>query len=486
MRILHTLSLLLALSLTAGCAHHNFEQNRVHLEADMLPLWHTNAAGRAVVHTTFVVPRKALTRRQRLIVVPQMVIGADSVVAELTPLVADRCQFSRKLHRRQVLEGYADPYSPMALHYDKQHVALLPYADTLHMPLPLRQVRLRAMLTTDGCGRCTAIDTLAMGRAVNAVADLPQQLAQFAPHTFVVRPKVVTGQGEARLLFVVDKWDIRADMGRNRVELDSMTKRLRPVLTDSLATLTSLTISGAASAEGSYRHNLMLATNRAASARRWLLEQLHLPPRYAAQIKVSARPEGWQPVLAAMTAAGCKDSVLVSNILKQHPGGNDDVQERYIRRLACWPDIRDHYLAKDRRVTYTYVYTLRNFTTDAEMLRLYATRPDAFNEDELLHVADLQSTDTARMEVYRTTLRHYPQSVVAANNLAVLLLRAGHAAEAVQTASAIAPDRRTDTLRCTLAYAMAAQGRYAEARQVLGAGENSCLRQARQAIDSME
>lgn len=85
MRILHTLSLLLALSLTAGCAHHNFEQNRVYLEADMLPLWHTNAAGRAVVHTTFVVPRKALTRRQRLIVVPQMVIGADSVVAELTP-----------------------------------------------------------------------------------------------------------------------------------------------------------------------------------------------------------------------------------------------------------------------------------------------------------------------------------------------------------------------------------------------------------------
>ena len=96
MRILHTLSLLLALLLTAGCAHHNFEQNRVHLEAAKLPLWHTNAAGRAVVHTTFVVPRKALTRRQRLIVVPQMVIGADSVVAELPPLVADRSQFSRK------------------------------------------------------------------------------------------------------------------------------------------------------------------------------------------------------------------------------------------------------------------------------------------------------------------------------------------------------------------------------------------------------
>ena len=135
MRILHTLSLLLALSLTARYT----------------ALFAVDAF-RAVVHTTFVVPRKALTRRQRLIVVPQMVIGADSVVAELTPLVAARCQFSRKLHRRQVLEGYADPYSPMALHYDKQHVALLPYADTLHMPLPLRQVRLRAMLTTE-CGK---------------------------------------------------------------------------------------------------------------------------------------------------------------------------------------------------------------------------------------------------------------------------------------------------------------------------------------------
>lgn len=486
MRILHIMSLLLALTLTAGCSHPHFERNGVHIDADTLPLWHTNAAGRAVVRTAFVVPRKALTRRQRLIVVPQMVIGADSVVAELTPVVADRSQFSRKLHRRQVLEGYADPYSPVALHYDKQRVARLPYADTLRMPAPLRQARLRAVVTTDGCGRCTAIDTLVMGRAVNAVAGLPRQLAQFAPHTFVVRPKVVTGQGEARLLFVVDKWDIRAEMGRNRAELDSMAARLRPVLTDSLATLTSLTISGAASAEGSYRHNVMLATNRAASARRWLLEQLQLPQRYAAHIKVTARPEGWQPVLAAMTAAGCKDSVLVRNILRRYPGVNDDVQERYIRRLPCWPNIRDHYLAKDRRVTYTYAYTLRNFTTDAEMLSLYTTRPDAFNEDELLHVADLQTTDTARIRVYRTALRYYPQSVVAANNLAVLQLRAGHAAEAVQTASAIAPDRRTDTLRCTLSYALAAQGRYAEARRVLGSGVAPCLEQARQAIASME
>jgi hypothetical protein len=131
MRILHTLSLLLALLLTAGCAYHNFEQNRVHLEADMLPLWHTNAAGRAVVHTTFVVPRKALTRRQRLIVVPQMVIGADSVVAELTPLVADRRQFSRKLHRRQVLEGWARVVSFSKHSRSRAHILTRPKLRTM-------------------------------------------------------------------------------------------------------------------------------------------------------------------------------------------------------------------------------------------------------------------------------------------------------------------------------------------------------------------
>ena len=64
------------------------------------------------------------------------------------------------------------------------------------------------------------------------------------------------------------------------------------------------------------------------------------------------------------------------------------------------------------------------------MLRLYRTRPDAFNEEELLRVSTLVKTEAARKEVYQTVLRFFPRSSVAANNLALIYLAEGNAPEA--------------------------------------------------------
>ena len=119
------------------------------------------------------------------------------------------------------------------------------------------------------------------------------------------------------------------------------------------------------------------------------------------------------------------------------------MQERYICRLACWGDIKDNYLAKDRKVEYAYSYTIRSFTTDSEVLDMYGKRPDAFNEDELLRAATLMRTDAEKMEVYRTILARFPQSEVAKNNLAYLCLRNGNEAEARRLLSQL-PQRYPD------------------------------------------
>lgn len=87
-------------------------------------------------------------------------------------------------------------------------------------------------------------------------------------------------------------------------------------------------------------------------------------------------------------------------------------------------------MQKDRKVEYVYTYTLKSFTTDAELLDMYGKRPDAFNEEELLRVSTLKKTPEEKKEVYRTILHYFPQSQVAANNLAVLLLREDKANEA--------------------------------------------------------
>lgn len=166
-----------------------------------------------------------------------------------------------------------------------------------------------------------------------------------------------------------------------------------------------------------------------------------------------------------MQADGHPDSLAMKDILTRYTEENDDVQECYIRRLPCWNDIRNKYLQKDRKVEYTYSYTLRSFTTDDELMAMYRTRPDAFNEDELLRVASLAASDSSKAEVYRTLIAYFPQSQVAANNLAVLYLRSGQEAEAIRVLDRL-DDYSPATLN-TLAASHVYAGDYERAVELL-------------------
>ena len=106
----------------------------------------------------------------------------------------------------------------------------------------------------------------------------------------------------------------------------------------------------------------------------------------------------------------------------KYPGPTDDAAEKYIRRLACWTRIKNNYLAKDRKVLYDYSWTIKSFTDDAELLEMYKKRPDAFNEEEMLRVSTLAVDDKSRIQVYETILKYFPESNIAANNLAILYL----------------------------------------------------------------
>lgn len=385
------------------------------------------------IDVAFQVPEGVFSRRSRLIIVPQLLEG-DSLRAEYVPLVADAPVYSRKRYRRQKLEGYVDPYAAVARPVDHPQKGLvLPYRQYVKLPEGVTGGRIVAVVTADGCGECSSVDTLLLGSVSNLLPLVGGEYRlNWMERPFVVRPKVMNGTGEAHLQFKVNKYDIDLSLGNNREEMERMLETLRPLVNDPLTTLNRFEIYGMASADGSLAYNTTLSANRANAARQWLAEQLHLRADVLKRFKVGSRPEGWEPVLEAMRRDGHPDTLKVQEILEKYAGQNDDVQERYIRRLACWNDIKDKYLQKDRKVEYAYSYTVKSFTTDRELLEVYATRPDAFNEDELLRVAMLQTTDANREQVYRTALKQFPQSELAACNLAAILLRSGRAGEAAR------------------------------------------------------
>ena len=378
------------------------------------------------------VPARAFSSRSRLIIVPQL-ISNDTMVTECRAMVLDAPIYSKKMERRVKLEGYVDTLAENSGRVNNHENQSIPYIERVSVPENIDGGRIIAVLSTDGCGECEVTDTV----DVAYIANIPTliepkkslQLNWIEPE-FVIRPKVLKGKGEALLQFVINRYDINLSLGNNESEMNGMLSTLQKITSDSLAVLNSVSIYGMASADGSFAFNTKLSENRAKSAKNWLIKQLNLSNEVYSQFSVGSRPEGWLPVLEAMRADGHKDTVKVKEILSKYNAENDDVAERYIRKLSCWPDIRSKYLQKDRKVEYEYTYTIKSFTTDEELLDMYGKRPDAFNEEELLRVSTLKKTPEEKKEVYRTILHYFPQSHIAANNLAVLLLREDKADEA--------------------------------------------------------
>lgn len=423
-----------ALGLLTGCA----ASHRAGRSVTATPAPHVltpDSTDRARVDMVFHIPGNYFSKRGRLVILPRLVVG-DTVKAEFDPLVVHAPVYEKKMARRRVLENYADPREGRVLKPERVSDPLtLPYKTTMQLPVGTDRGRVVAVITTDGCGECTGMDTVEVAAISHPVTLIDGkikeslQLAWIEPE-FVIRPKVMEGSGTANLQFVINKSDINLSMGNNERELNGMLEKLSPVLKDSLATLNRIDIIGMASADGSLAFNTALAKSRAAAARRWLVGELEIPLAGRERVFADSRPEGWEPVLAAMIADNNPDSAAVQAILEKYADRNDDVQERYIRRLPCWNTIKTKYLQKDRKVEYVYTYTLKSFTTDAELLDMYEKRPDAFNEDELLRVATLAKSPGEKKEVYTTIIKYFPQSGVAANNLAVLYLREGKEGEA--------------------------------------------------------
>lgn len=385
-----------------------------------------DTANTVSVDMEFCIPKGVIDKRSRIIILPQLIEG-DSTIMELKTIVADAPIYRKKMHRRNKLEGYKDIYSNVAMQIDNNKDLKLKYSETFALPYHIEDGKIIAVVTTDGCGECTSLDTLLIAEISN-----PMSLIDYNYTTGNPMDVPIKGKGKARLQFVINKYDINLSLGNNKTEMDSMLQKIEPVITNPLNTLESLEIYGMASADGPLQFNTTLSANRAKSARDWLASKLNLGEDILRKIKIGSKPEGWAPVLEAMRKDGHPDTTKVIGILEKYADSNDDVQEKYIRSLSCWRDIRNKYLQKDRKVEYQYSYTIKKLASDEELLYMYSDSPESLSENEFLKVASLMGNDTDKKKVYYKTLERFPQSAPAACNLSEILTRQENPKEAIE------------------------------------------------------
>lgn len=353
----------IATAATLGACSTSRPGNGVRMTIEPAPLnVSTDTTGHANIDFNLHIPAKYFSNRSRLFVVPTL-MAADTIVKSCRPIVLDAPIYSKKRTRHAVIDGEDDPFADIAQKIESIRKPFdTHYAAYVSMPDNVDEARLVAIVSADGCGRCTGIDSVDIGNIRRTPLAVKTPAAHEEPHvdnTAATEYIMREGRGVARLQFVINKYDINLDMGDNRKQLEHMLADITPILADTTATLTSLSVYGIASADGPLSFNTPLARNRANAAYHWVAERTGCAAALDSIVSIGSRPEGWQPVLRKMTEAGDADSVAVKTILERYDTYDDDMQERFIRQLPCWKKIRERYLPKDRIVEYVYTYTVR-------------------------------------------------------------------------------------------------------------------------------
>lgn len=237
--------------------------------------------------------------------------------------------------------------------------------------------------------------------------------------------KIRNLHGTAYITFVVDRWEMKPDYMDNYRELRKITDTLDVMNADKNISIKQIKIHGWASPESPYEHNKMLATNRAKSLTEYVRNTYQLPADVFAPAE--ATPENWiglREAVDQMSTATLPHRAEILRIIDDLSLDPDPKEKKIKQRYPA----EYQYLLKNvyprlRRSDYEITFQYREFTLE-EAKEIYKTKPYQLSLRELWDVANTfepNSEDYNR--VMQTAANIYPESPVAAINLANVALR---------------------------------------------------------------
>jgi len=212
----------------------------------------------------------------------------------------------------------------------------------------------------------------------------PQQLYQAYQQPKAEAVKIRQENGSARLNFRINKWDIVKDLGNNTNELATIKQTLDLVKNDPDVTITSITLHGYASPDGSYANNNKLSRNRTQALYNYLLKTYPIDKKL---FKVESTAEDW---------AGEAFRFLVDKV---------------------WPGLR--------RTDYTIEYDVKAFNLE-EARRVINTRPQKLSLQEMYMVANSYPKGSEEYNnVFDTAVKMFPEDKLANLNAALAAIDRG-------------------------------------------------------------
>lgn len=304
-------------------------------------------------------------------------------------------------------------------------------ADSLpvEVRLPYEPWMLEASLvvtdTISGCN-CRPADT---SDCLIATFDMRPRI--FAPEFVYLTPvaeveKIRHADGHAFIDFPVNKTEIYPEYRRNPVELANIRDTISLIKNDPDYTITSLSLKGYASPEGSYANNQRLAQGRTEALRQYIRNLYAFP---ASILHSSWEAEDWQGLIAYLRDSDLPNREAMIEIATTPVyDGNPDGREWKLK--STYPDQYRFLLAEVypglRHTDYTVRYTVKSYTTVEELRRAWSQNPGKLSLNELYKLAmSMEPGSPEFIDVFETAARLYPDSPEANLNAAVPALQAG-------------------------------------------------------------
>ena len=232
----------------------------------------------------------------------------------------------------------------------------------------------------------------------------------------IVPVKVLEVKVPAYIDFHVNRTEIYEDYRKNPVELQKIRQTIDVVRNDPDVRITSLSIKGYASPEGTYANNTRLAKGRTATLKTYVRELYHFPDSV---ILTSYEPEDWFGLEAYVDRTNLKNRDAILALIRSEM--EPDAKEKVIK--STYPEdyrfLLQNVYPGLRHSDYVVQYVVRTYTDVAEIRRIMKTRPQKLSLRELyIAVQDLEPGSDEYNEAFEIAVRMFPGDEVANLNAA--------------------------------------------------------------------
>ncbi len=279
--------------------------------------------------------------------------------------------------------------------------------------------------------------------------------------------RIINEKYAADIMFLINQANIRA----NQLNTDAMVELRKEIINAAGAdnkVIEELNIKSYASPDGGMAINERLAENREKNTTSYLKDQLKKDKiTEFGELTAQFTPEDWEGFQKLVSQSNIQDKDLILSVLSMYK--DPEQREREIRNLSnVFEQLADQILPQLR---YSRITASINVIgkSDAEISNLAATNPQALNVEELLYAATLTDDNEARMKIYDTAVRLFPNDYRTWNDLGMTQYIDGDykAAEAsFKKAASLAGSNNEPSMNLGLIELV--NGNYSKANQLFG------------------